>query len=178
MTAKKKPEDKKPRGAPSKYRPEYCQMLIDHMANGDPLNTFTLKVNVSVDTLYEWRSAHPDFSEACKVGRLKIEEYYIRMAKTMAAGQLRRVKSERVRVGSDGKPLFDQDGNVIYDREYEAATPAQAVFIFLTKNLLKWHDKQSIEHTGPDGGSIKFANMTKPELEARVKELVAKAKQK
>lgn len=57
-----------PAGRPTKYRPEYCQMLIEHMATGKSYETFVTKLDysVSVATLYNWENKFPEFLEAKK----------------------------------------------------------------------------------------------------------------
>ena len=55
-------------GRPSKYKPEYCQMLIDHMGNGYSFESFAGIINVCTDSLYNWQKMFPDFLEAHKVG--------------------------------------------------------------------------------------------------------------
>lgn len=76
MTAKKKVEVKKevvPRkeGRPTKYKPEYCEMLLTHMASGFSYLSFAGVVSVNYDTLYEWEKVHEEFSEAKKNGLAK-----------------------------------------------------------------------------------------------------------
>lgn len=81
MTEKKKAKKKVPQeiGRPTKYKPEYCQKLIEHMALGYSYEAFAGKVDVAIDTLYNWEQLFPDFSEAKKEGkakqRTKLEEY-------------------------------------------------------------------------------------------------------
>ena len=49
---------------PTKYRPEYCRELIDHMSEGYSFESFTAVASVHKDTLYEWVKVHPEFKEA------------------------------------------------------------------------------------------------------------------
>ena len=58
-------EEKKPVGRPTKYKPEYCQMLIDHMAKGKSYETFGYSVGVDRATVYNWEK-HPEFLDAKK----------------------------------------------------------------------------------------------------------------
>jgi hypothetical protein len=51
-------------GRPTLYRPEYCQMLIDHQAKGLSFESFAAIVDVDRDTVYNWCEIHPDFSDA------------------------------------------------------------------------------------------------------------------
>lgn len=57
-----------PAGRPTLYKPEYCEKLIEHMAEGLSYEAFAGAVRVSVDTLYQWEKDQPDFSEAKKIG--------------------------------------------------------------------------------------------------------------
>ena len=54
------------RGQPTKYKPEYCQELIDHMAKGYSFESFAGICNVDRDTIYEWAKVQPSFSDAKK----------------------------------------------------------------------------------------------------------------
>lgn len=59
--------DEKPNiGRPSKYKQEYCQMLIEHMKDGLSFESFAAIISVNRDTLHEWVKVHSDFSEAKK----------------------------------------------------------------------------------------------------------------
>ena len=66
MTKCKRPEDKLPRGQPTKYRREYCDLVKKEMAAGYSLGGFAGLIGVNRDTIDEWRHAHPEFSEAVK----------------------------------------------------------------------------------------------------------------
>ncbi len=55
------------RGQPTKYREEYCQILINHMAKGFSFESFAGAILVHKDTLYEWVKTHEEFSEAKKI---------------------------------------------------------------------------------------------------------------
>lgn len=64
----KKNPPKKPGkvGAPTKYKSEYCQMLVDHQAGGFSFDTFAAVISVNPDSLYTWAKKHKDFSDAKK----------------------------------------------------------------------------------------------------------------
>lgn len=62
---------RKPRpgeGRPSKYKPEYCMMLIEHMADGFSYHSFAGKIGVCYDTLHQWEKDYPEFSDAKSQG--------------------------------------------------------------------------------------------------------------
>jgi len=58
-------------GRPTKYKEEYCEQLIEHMSLGHSFESFASVVNVNRDTLYEWCSTQPNFSDAKKCGSSK-----------------------------------------------------------------------------------------------------------
>lgn len=60
---------KNPVGRPTAYKPEYCQMLIEHMKQGFTFDSFAGRLMVAISTLYVWEAAYPEFLEAKKVGR-------------------------------------------------------------------------------------------------------------
>lgn len=62
--SKKRPSS----GRPTKYRKEFCELLIQHMSEGLSFDTFAGVLRVNPDTLYEWAKVHPEFSESKKVG--------------------------------------------------------------------------------------------------------------
>jgi len=65
---------KNPGGRPTKYKPEYCQGIIEFFLK--PLqskkpelpffSTYAREIKVNTDTLHEWKKVHPKFSEAYK----------------------------------------------------------------------------------------------------------------
>lgn len=58
-------------GAPTDYKPEFCQMLIDHAKEGGSLAAFAGKIAVWPEILADWARRHPDFDLAKKTA------YYI-----------------------------------------------------------------------------------------------------
>jgi hypothetical protein len=80
MTKRKDPKDLQKRGRKSKYKPEYCQAMIDFFNvaavddNGDAIAPryvfeFADSIGVHHDTLHEWCSKHPEFSVAYNEAR-------------------------------------------------------------------------------------------------------------
>ena len=57
-------------GRPTKYKSEYCELLIQHMAEGMSYEAFAghPDVAVSKQTIYDWEKEHPDFLDAKKKG--------------------------------------------------------------------------------------------------------------
>ena len=68
VLAEKIAEWKNGRGRPSLYKPEYCELLIEHMGRGFSFESFGGKILVASQTLYAWCEAHPEFSDAKQIG--------------------------------------------------------------------------------------------------------------
>lgn len=51
-------------GRPTDYKPEYCQMLITHMAGGLSFESFAGLIDSTASSIYLWAKEHPEFSEA------------------------------------------------------------------------------------------------------------------
>jgi transposase len=79
---KKKSVKKHPGGRPTDFKPEYCDMLINHLKNGDSYTTFASVLNVAVSTLYEWEKNFPEFSEAKSIGWPHYQKYWEDHGKT------------------------------------------------------------------------------------------------
>jgi len=55
-------------GKPTLYRPEYCDIAIRVLANGESLAAVCCELDICRPTLYAWKEAHPDFSSAINKG--------------------------------------------------------------------------------------------------------------
>ena len=66
-------------GRPSKYKVDYCAMLVVHMAEGLSFESFAGAIGVDRDTIYEWVSAHEEFSDAKKDGAARSQLFWERI---------------------------------------------------------------------------------------------------
>lgn len=66
-------------GRPSKYKPEFCQMLIVHMEQGYSFETFSAIIGVDRDTLYEWAKVYEEFSDSKKQAFIKCQLFWEKM---------------------------------------------------------------------------------------------------
>lgn len=89
-TAKKKtPTKKKKMGRPTTYKPEYCEMLVEHMRQGFNFETFAAKLNYqSKSSLYKWLDKHEEFKKAKQVGEALAELWWLNLGRTAAAGKV------------------------------------------------------------------------------------------
>ena len=137
-------------GAPitKPYKPEYCEMLKAHMGDGYSFTSFGATAKCSKDTLAKWVEENPDFAAAKKEGETLQHKWWENFGRTMAAGQIKRVKSEKAQLDHNGKVVYDKNGEIVMDREYEYTQGAQTIYVWMTKNLLKWTDRQEVTHQG------------------------------
>lgn len=156
-----------PAGRPSKYKPEYCEELIKHMAGGNSFWSFASNADVHFDTLSEWCSAHPEFSEAKKIGMAKLMAFDEKIAMAGSTGQLKR--HSRTITTTDTLP----DGTITTHKEdiFDAATFSQTYQIFLMKNRYPrfYRDKIQVETSTAESDAQKTSKvlqeiMKEPEL--------------
>lgn len=118
-------------GAPTKYKPEYCNQLIIHMEQGYSFESFGGVVSVSADTLYEWVKVHSQFSEAKKEGKSKSRLWW---------------ESQ----GRDG--LWNETSKI--GTETITRSINATIWIFNMKNRFGWRDRQEItaeiDHSSKD----------------------------
>ena len=62
-----------------KYDPNYCQRLIDHMAQGGNLSSFCGKIGIGRKTAEAWKRKKPKFSKAHNIGKMKLKEFLAAM---------------------------------------------------------------------------------------------------
>lgn len=51
-------------GRPSEYKPEYCELVIEHMSKGYSFESFAGLLKASTATIYRWRDSQEDFRNA------------------------------------------------------------------------------------------------------------------
>lgn len=71
---KKSPPKK--RGRPSKYKPEYCDFVIECGKKGMSFTEIACELDVTRETLHQWTDLHPDFTDAFKKSKSYAEKYW------------------------------------------------------------------------------------------------------
>lgn len=124
-------------GRPTKYKPEYCQKLIDFMGTGMPYDTFAAEIEVSKDVLYDWEKKYPEFLHAKKVARAK---QYKTLVKLGMAGMVGQVQTTAETTTSVRK---DDDGNTIEKLIKKKMVNGfnSTAWIFFMKNCCGWKDQ-------------------------------------
>lgn len=150
--------DSKPKpimGRPTQYRPEFCQMLKDDMAQGRSFEAFAGLAGVDKVTLYEWVKKHPDFANA----KREAFELSRRFWEDAAIANL-------VNTSESG---FDEMGNKVSRSKSLNST----AWIFNMKNRFGWRDRVEISAGDELSDTEKpYTGMTK----AQALEMLAKKK--
>lgn len=61
---------------PTKYKQEYCQELIDFMAQGYSYTSFAAHINVGRSTIYKWEDDFPEFKAAKEIALDKAKTFF------------------------------------------------------------------------------------------------------
>lgn len=69
-------EGKHPGGRPTKYRPEFCQTIIEVGEYGGWLSEMAEACDVARSTMDEWAANHPEFSEALTRAKQKAQAWF------------------------------------------------------------------------------------------------------
>lgn len=137
-------------GQPTKFKEDYPQMLIEHMANGYSFATFGAIVDVSRQTLYKWLEDQPEFQKAYHIGKLKCQIYWERSLKDWQDGK--KLRPGAIKVTRD-KKTGEEKQKVISMEPTPFNGPS---YMFNMKNRFPedFKDKQEIEHSGPGGSAL------------------------
>lgn len=57
-------KEKRPVGRPTKYRPEYCEQIIELGKQGKSIAQMASHFDVDKASIFDWDKSHPDFSTA------------------------------------------------------------------------------------------------------------------
>jgi len=126
-------DESRPKGRPTKYKEEYCDLIVEHMKNGESAISFAKSIDVCMDTLSEWKKVHPNFSAAYKKAQSYSEDYWTK------EGQ---------------KGMWNEPGQ---------RTLNTGVWAFYMKARFGWKDRQEIQHStnDDDGLTINFKGYKK-----------------
>ena len=120
-------EEKRPMGRPSKYKPEYCEQLIEHMASGLSFESFAGELQISKQVLYDWEKVHPEFLYAKEIAFNRNRTFW------------EKIGIEHIINKSDSESLGDGVSSS------KSRSLNASVWIFNMKNRFKWRDRQPDE---------------------------------
>ena len=69
--------EERTRGAPTKYKPEYCDLIVSMAKEGASFTEFRAAIGgVTRQTLHNWKEAHEDFLDAYTRAEVEGEAYW------------------------------------------------------------------------------------------------------
>lgn len=68
--------ERRDRGRPTEYKPEYCEMLIEAADRGLTLMAFAGSIGKCYNTVYNWGEKYPDFAAAREIADAKFDAYW------------------------------------------------------------------------------------------------------
>lgn len=73
-----------PAGRPTKYKPAYCEAVVEHLTDGASLTSFAAEIDVARTTLNDWMKEHPEFAEACARAKAKCAAWWEKANRKLA----------------------------------------------------------------------------------------------
>jgi|AntAceMinimDraft_13_1070369.scaffolds.fasta_scaffold00150_39 hypothetical protein len=73
---------------PTKYKKEYCDMLVKHMAKGGSFKTFGVDIDVASSNLYVWVNDYEEFRIAKEKGYAAGLRFYEQLLQSASMGML------------------------------------------------------------------------------------------
>jgi transposase-like protein len=72
---------KRPVGRPSKYKPEYCERILEMAAEGASMAEYAAEFGIDRTTLFDWRDQHEEFSTALARAKILEQAWFEREAR-------------------------------------------------------------------------------------------------
>lgn len=145
-------------GRPTSYKSTFPKQAAKLCALGATDREIADFFEVATSTLYLWKHTHPEFSEALKAGKAEADARVERSLYARAVGY----EQDEVKIfmpAGAAEPVYAP-----YRAKIAPDTTA-AIFWLKNRDPENWRDKQSHEHSGPDGGPIQTEDVTKRDAE-------------
>ncbi len=140
------------RGRPTKYKPEYVGRAKELCAAGATDADLAIHFEVAISTIYAWKSAFSEFSEAIKSEKSEADDRVEHSLYRRAVGY----SQHAVRIFlPKGAPA------PVYAEYVEAVAPDVTAAIFWLKNRRpeQWRDRINHELTGKNGGPVEVKTL-------------------
>ena len=72
----------------SKYKPEFCEMLVKHMSEGLTFGSFAAVAKVNRDTIFSWAKVYPEFAEAKSLGEAELQLFDEKLLRSIIVGKV------------------------------------------------------------------------------------------
>ncbi len=150
-------------GRPTDYKPEYVNIAFNFALLGATDKELAAALEVNVDTINEWKKAHPEFSVSINDGKAKADARVASALYKIATGYIARETTfekvgpgdDTIEVGEEGMETIEQD---LYKKKVvvkDIAPNVAAINIWLKNrrgkvdpDAQRWADKVETEHSG------------------------------
>ena len=146
-------------------KPSKLKMIEKWALEGYTQKEIAKKINIGYSTWFDWKKAHPQFSEAFKKGLEAATENVVNSMYTSATGHYVDEVTE----------IYDADGILVEKKVVKKyIPPSNTAQIFWVKNMdpQTWNDRKQVEVSGEL--TTKKVELTPEEREKRIQELQAK----
>jgi len=130
-----------------KYKPEFCDAVIDHMSSGKSLASFQariydeFRIRVTRKTFYNWQDRYPEFKKAVDTGKAKALIFF----------------EELLLAGSSG--VMPKE---LQDKKSKGINLSGVIFALKTRFHREYGEKQQVDHVSSDGSlQIQFVGPIK-----------------
>lgn len=140
-------EKKNQRTRADRFAHEHGEALVEHMAKGFSFRSFAANSSIPYSTLLTWAEKNKNFQKYKELGEAKSLLYWETIGIAATQGQLRRVKSEKVKKTTffDENGQVEKDGNgapaikeEIIERETETVPLSQSMWTFVMRSRFGW----------------------------------------
>lgn len=77
-----------PAGRPSKYKPEFCDLVIELGKKGKTITQMACAMGVMRETVWDWRQKNPEFSNAIKTALQHSQDWWEKLGQEGARGNV------------------------------------------------------------------------------------------
>ncbi len=143
MTAKKKPEDLKPRGRKTDFKQEYVKLAFNYALLGATDKQLSDFIGVTEKTLNTWKKEYPEFLQSLKNGKQKADSQVAEKLFTRAIGY----DYNEVTTEKKGRKVIKTRTT----KKQVAPDPTAAIFWLKNRQPEYWREKVINEMTGKNG---------------------------
>ncbi len=142
-------------GRPTDYRPEYCKTAAEMALGGSTDEEIARELGTTVVSMWRWRGKHEEFRKALQWGKDNCDERVERSLYARAVGYT-----------YDAVKIFQYEGSPVMVPHKEHVPPdIGAAKMWLTnRKRSDWSETTRSELSGPGGGPIEIADISKLDL--------------
>jgi hypothetical protein len=128
-------------GRPTSYDPRYVDKVYKLCLLGATNEEIAEIINISIDTLYEWKNKHPEFSDSLERGRHDADANVANRLYQRAMGYSHKAVKIFMPAGAE-EPVYAE-----YTEHYPPDTQAASLWL-RNRQPARWRDRQELTGAG------------------------------